>query len=130
MLTVSVLKSIIFLIRNQFNEIIKAAYHHILTKTGKYLKEVLPSTGLQPHFSVAVDKSTPHRETNHAIVVIMPVDGKRIAVPVDAPLVYQVKDGNVTGGGGEALAHQVIDTICKDLKLELDDLCYLRGKFD
>ena len=57
--------------RNQFPEIILAAYHYALIQTSKYLKEPLESTGLRPHVTLAVDKSTPHRDTNHAILVLL-----------------------------------------------------------
>ena len=85
-----------------YPEIILAAYHYTLTQTSKYLKNPLESTGLRPHISLAVDKSTPHRDTNHAILVLLPVDGKRIAVPLDAPPVYSMlkEQRTLKGGGG------------------------------
>lgn len=89
---------------------------------------VLPSTGMQPHFSLAVDKSTPHRDTNHAILAIIPVEGKRVAVPIDAPIVYAVSDsGGIIGGSGAELADQIISVMKERLGFEADDLFFIRG---
>ena len=93
------------------------------------MREPLRSTGLPPHFSVAIDKSTPNRDTNQAIMVIMPYDGFRISMPVDAPLVYESsEDGNITGGTGQDLAEQVVDILTKKLHLSAKDLSRLRGR--
>ncbi len=114
---------------NQFPQIIRVAYEYVLMQTATFLKEKLQSTGLQPHFSVSVDKSTPHHDTNHAILIIIPVNGKRVAVPIDAPLVYKVNDDNsITGGVGSALAQQVVSVLKKDLEMNNDDLSYVRGE--
>ena len=114
--------------RNQFPDIINAAYHYILLKTKQYLEEPLPNTGLPPHFSTAVDKSTPHRDTNQAVVIILPVNGVRIAVPNDAPLVYKVVDAgtHVEGGKGSDLADQLV-TALKKVEIEEDTLLYMRA---
>ena len=93
------------------------------------MKETLPSTGLKPHFLMAIDKSTPYRDTNHAILIIMPVNGRRVAVPMDAPLVYKIDDeGDITGGSGVDLAHQAVESVKKNLEFESEDLSYIRGK--
>ena len=62
--------------RNQFPDIIKAAYIHVLNQTSLYLRKPLDSTGLPPHFAIAIDKSTPHRDTNQAIMIILPFNGR------------------------------------------------------
>ena len=76
---------------------------HAIEKTATCLQELLVSTGLPPHFSMAIDKSTPHRDTNQAIILIIPCNGKRVAVPVDAPIVYHVSpdQGRWNWGGGQ-----------------------------
>ncbi len=74
--------------RYQFPDIIKAVYIHVLNQTSSYLCQSLDSTGLPPHFAIAIDKSTPHRDTNQAIMVILPFNGHRVSMPIDAPLVY------------------------------------------
>ena len=106
-----------------------AVYRYCSLQTSHYLKETLPSTGLKPHFSMAMDKSTPHRDTNHAILIIMPVNGRRVAVLMDAALVYKIHDeGNITGGSGVYLAHQAVESIKKNLEFESKGLSYIRGK--
>ena len=62
------LHSFIFLhvcLTNQFPEIVLTAYHYAIMQTKNFLKIALESTGLYPHISLAVDKSTPHRDMNH-----------------------------------------------------------------
>ena len=101
----------------------------LLQTTSHYLKKAFPSTGLKPHFSMAVNKSTRHRDTNHAILIIMPVNGRRVAVPMDAPLVYKIDDeGDITGGSGVDLVHETIESVKKNLDFESKDLSYIRGK--
>ncbi|CAB4029265.1 Hypothetical predicted protein [Paramuricea clavata] len=82
-------------------------------KTATYLQEPLVETGLPPHFSMAIDKSTPHRDIDQAIILIIPSNGKRVAVPVDAPIVYHVSpdSGNVQSGNHDELAQQVVTVL-------------------
>lgn len=122
-----------FRFRNQFPDIIKAAYIYILNQTALYMHKPLESTGLPPHFSVAIDKSTPHRDTNQAIMIIVQVEGRRVAMPIDAPLVYgyqETQDGInpvIQGGSGKDLADQVVAVLKTSLQLMPDDLRFLRG---
>ena len=114
---------------NQFPEIINTAYHYVIQQTQNFVQEPLISTGLRPHVSVAVDKSTPHRDTNHAILVLLPVNGKRVAMPLDAPLVYSVSgEGDIEGGSGQHLAEQVVDALRNKLKFNDRDMNYVRGR--
>ena len=78
----------------------------MLNQTSLYLCKQLDSTGLPPHFAIAIDKFTPHRDTNQAIMVILPYNGRRVSMPVDAPLVYECldDDGTIQGGSGQDLA--------------------------
>ena len=105
-----------------------ATYHYALIQTKNYLKEPLESTGLHPHTSLAVDKSTPHRDTNNAVMILLPVKGKRAAVPIDALPVYSVAErtDNIEGGDGEDLVKQVAD-ILKKLDFDENDMQYVRG---
>ena len=113
---------------NQFPDIIRDAYQFILNKTKNYLKTPLDSTGVRPHFSVAVDKSTPHRDTNHAVLLIVPVNGVRMAIPIDAPIVYSIGEtGDVCGGSGANLADQIFSVLKERLDLEENDFVFLRG---
>ena len=103
----------------QFPEIIHAAYAYVIEETAKFLQEPLISTGLAPHFGLAIDKSTPHRETNQAIVLLVPSSGKRVAVPIDAPVVYTVNpnSGDIQGGSHDELAKQVMSVLSEKLKI-------------
>ena len=107
----------------------KTAYECAISKTSEYLREPLKATGLRPHISVAVDKSTPHRETNRAILVIMPVNGMRIAMPLDCPLVYSVDKvtQDIVGGCGKQLSEQITDVLKKKVSFTFSDLHYVRG---
>ncbi len=106
-------------IRNQFPEIISAAYHYSLQQTKDFLKKPLES----------IDKSTPHRDTNHAVLVILLVQGKRIAMPLDAPPVYRVAEttADIEGGTGQDLAKQVVTVVKEKLDFEQQDMHYIRG---
>lgn len=113
-----------------FPDIIRAAYLYIQKKVQAYLKTDLPSTGIRPHFSIAVDKSTPHRDTNHAIMLIVPLNGVRKAIPLDAPLVYDINDdGELSGGSGSDLADQVVDVLSEKLNFDQDDFAYIRSNY-
>ena len=93
-----------------------------------YLKKALPSTGFPPHFGVAIDKSTPHRDTNQAIIILLPCEGKRIAVLIDAPLVYAMSESNTLEGGEHIdLAEQIFDVLINKLEVDKKSLYYLRG---
>ena len=114
--------------RLQFPDIMKAAYIYLIQKMKQYMVKPLPSTGMPPHFSVAVDKSTPHRETNHAVMVIVPVNGIRVALPLDAEVVYKISDVGTTalaGGTGSELADQVFKSLNK-IGIKVEDLGRLR----
>ena len=116
-------------VRNQFPEIISAAYHYSLLQTKDFLKKPLESTGLPPHISLAVDKSTPHRDTNHAVLVILPVQGKRIAMPLDAPPVYRIAEmtADIEGGTGQDLAKQIVTVVKEKLDFQQQDMHYIRS---
>ena len=79
---------------------------------------------------MAIDKSTPHRDTNQAIILIIPSNGKRVAVPVDAPIVYHVSpdSGNMHGGNHDELAQQVVTVLSAKLKIDQKQLHFLRGE--
>ena len=100
--------------RNHFNEILSTINVWLDKQTASQLAKPLPSTGFQPHFYVSCDKSTPHRISNHAIMICPFVGGKRVAIPVNSPEVYPVDSLNedgVSGGCADQLAKQVVKTI-------------------
>ena len=111
--------------RNQVNEMTKAFQEYLLQKLNRLLTEPLPSTGFPPHFSTASDKSTPIRVTNHAIMVVVMVNGKKVAVPVEAPAVYDFKDSDLVGGTACHLAEQVLTSLKDKVKVKQESLSYL-----
>ena len=98
-------------------------------QTKNFLKIALESTGLYPHISLAVDKSTPHRHMNHAIMVLLPVNGRRIAMPIDAPPVYSitVNSNEIGGGTGQDLADQIAEVLREKLDFDQNHMNYVRG---
>ena len=51
-------------------------------------------------------------------MIIMPVKGRRVAVPIDAPFVYKIdNEGDITGGSGVDFAHQAIESVRKNLRV-------------
>eukprot|EP00112_Aurelia_sp_Birch-Aquarium-sp1_P015932 Seg357.2 transcript_id=Seg357.2/GoldUCD/mRNA.D3Y31 product="hypothetical protein" protein_id=Seg357.2/GoldUCD/D3Y31 len=101
--------------RNHFNEIMAAMQVWLDEQTASFLAKPLPSTNFLPHFFITADKSTPQRLSNQAIMMCPMSDGIRVAIPVDAPLVYKPeKDGpvgKVSGANADQLAKQIIHTI-------------------
>ncbi len=52
------------------------------------MKTCLPSTLTPPHFYVTTDKSTTTRRTNQATLIVTVICGRRVAIPLGAPEVY------------------------------------------
>ena len=102
-----------------------------MLQTKKFLRKPLECTGLPPHISLAVDKSTPHRKTNHAVLLLLPVAGKRIAMSLDAPPVYTVEKETKTvqGGSGQDLAKQISCVLKKNLEFQADEMHYIEVFF-
>ena len=110
--------------RNQMVDMIKTFQAYLNRKIRDTLLKPLPATGLQPHFGTTSDKSTPIHVTNHAIMILVMVNGKKTSIPVDAPPVYHFTDNRVEGGVAEDLAEQVISSLTK-LKIPSSSLSYL-----
>ena len=73
--------------------------------------------------------TSPHpTATHHAILVLLPVDGKRVAMPLDVPLVYSVSraTNDIEGGSGKDLANQVVTVLRDKLEFSNEDMSYLR----
>ncbi|XP_018014214.1 uncharacterized protein LOC108671228 [Hyalella azteca] len=118
--------------RNNFPEILRAATVVICRRNLQMLLRPLLSTGLPPHIYLTADKSTLNRHTNQAILLVVNLDGKRIAVPVGAPPVYSVANTSdstvqLVGGSAEALADSIIDTILEKTGLPEHHLTQLTG---
>lgn len=103
--------------RNHFNEIIAAMNVWIDRQTALFLSKPLESTSFPPHFFITADKSTPGRLSNQAVMICPMVNGERVAIPVNSPIVYSSKEGadigDVSGATASELANQIIDTITK-----------------
>ena len=116
-----------YLCRKLFPDIMRAAYLYIQRKFRDYLK----TTGMPPYFSIAVDKSTPLRDTNHAIMLIVPLNGIRKAIPLDAAIVYELNDnGELSAGSGSDLADQIVNVLSEKLKFDEDDFSYIRSNYE
>ena len=115
--------------KEEFKNIIRVAASWIDGEVSKQLKAPLKCTGLNPHFSLTMDKGTPGRETNQATMIVFNDEGKRIAVPVGSPAVYQTNDDNtaVSGGYADELAASSIMLVKKQYDLETDELSYCQG---
>ena len=103
--------------RKNFPAILKAANVWFNQQTTNFLRSSLPSTGLPPHFYVTCDKSTPKRLTNQAIVLCPMIAGKREAIVVSSPEVYQPNDsgtdGDVQGASADVLSKALYHEIFK-----------------
>lgn len=115
--------------KQEFKNIITVAESWIDSEVSKQLKTPMKCTGINPHFSLTMDKGTPGRETNQATMIMFIHDGKRIAVPVGSPAVYKANIDNtgVTGGTAEELASSSIMLLKENYKLETAELSYCQG---
>ena len=95
--------------RKQFPDICDALMRAADSSINNHLSSILPATGAPPHCCLTFDKSTIHRETNQAIMVISTNRGKRQAYFIDAPLVYSKEEGDqhLSGGQAQSLASQI-----------------------
>ena len=76
--------------RKHFSDILYCLEKTVNHKITTWLSKPLPSTQLPPHFWVTVDKGTPSRTTNQAILIIArDENGIPCPIPVAAPQVYR-----------------------------------------
>jgi len=104
--------------------------NHVIDETVEIenvLKTPLKNTGVRQHFWTTVDKSTPGRTTNQAILICPAIDGKRKAIFVASPKVYEAFDGELAGGTMVELAKQVTSSIKSAYNMQDADLAYLVG---
>lgn len=103
--------------RKQFIEILRAVEVWTDREISKFLMNPLPSTRLPPHFFVTLDKSTPQRVTNQAVLICPVVNGHREAIAVSSPAVYYANqdgnnpEGNVSGGLASQLADRAYNEV-------------------
>lgn len=100
----------------------------IQEKTKEALLRCLPSTGLPPHYYLAVDKATVNKRSNQGVIICPMIDGSRVPIVVAAPEVYKpTEGGSVEGGKAEDSATQALDQI--EQKFGKTALDYLVGKY-
>lgn len=88
----------------------------------------LPSTGLPPHYYMALDKATVNKRTNQAVIICPTINGVKVPIVVGAPEVYKHNDdGAVEGGKAEDSANQALEQIRE--KFGNTVLDYMVGKF-
>ena len=85
----------------------------------EWLSKPLPSTLLHPHFWATIDKATPSRTTNQAVLIIARAkSGVPCPIPVSAPPVYDEQ------ASYDVLAQQLLDGISDNFSNDvLSHLC-------
>lgn len=107
--------------RNNFNHILYCLEKTVDSRINSWLKAPLPSTLIPPHFWVTVDKATPSRTTNQAVVIVgRDKSGVPCPIPVAAPAIYS----GFTQATYDDLARQLLQAISKHFSEEvLSRLC-------
>lgn len=112
--------------RKQLPDILRACEIWLDAQAAKYLSTPLACTSLPPHFYVSADKATVHRMTNHQAILVCPmVAGKRQAIPVKAPCVYEFDDSDtgITEASADKLAENVHGTISSTFRTLQGTVC-------
>eukprot|EP00794_Sanderia_malayensis_P001913 gene1913-2171_t len=108
-------------------ELVKSLLVAVQAKAKEVMQKCLQSTGLPPHYYLAVDKATVNKRSNQAVIVCPIIDGDRIPIVVAAPEVYKATDdGNIQGGKLDDSASQALNII--EEKLGTTALNYLVGR--
>lgn len=102
--------------RNNFNDILYCMEKTVDKRINVWLNAPLPSTLLPPHFWATVDKATPSRITNQAVVIVArDKSGVPCPIPVDAPPVYS----DFTATTYDDLAKQLLKAISDHFSSEV-----------
>ena len=107
--------------RNNFNHILYCLEKAVDNRINQWLNTPLPSTLLPPHFWATVDKATPSRTTNQAILIVArEKNGVPCPIPVAAPPVYSA----FTEATYDNLAKQLLKAVSEHFSEEvLSRLC-------
>ena len=107
--------------RNNFNDILYCLEKTVNGRINVWLNQPLPSTQLPPHIWATVDKGTPSRTTNQAILVVARDEtGVPCPIPVASPGVYS----EVEQASYDVLAELLIKSIENHFSKEvLSRLC-------
>ena len=96
--------------------------------TKKELLKCLPSTGLPPHYFMALDKATVNKRTNQGVIICPTIGRVKVPIVVGAAEVYKpTNDGDIEGGKAEDSAEQALKQI--EEKFGSSTLDYMVGKF-
>ena len=94
--------------RNNFSDILYCLEKVIDNKVNAWLCAPLPSNLLPPHFWATVDKATPSRTTNQAVIIVARDHrGIPCPIPVDSPKVYT----DFAGASYDILAEQLLQAL-------------------
>lgn len=107
--------------RNMFNDILYCLEKSVNQRMSQWLNRPLPSTLLPPHFWVTIDKATPSRATNQAVLIVArDENGIPCPIPVAAPSVYK----DFGEASYDTLADQLLKAISENFSPEvLQRLC-------
>ena len=100
--------------------LIKAFQAYIHMKIKKVLST--SSTGIPPHFTMASDKSIPLRVSNHAIMVLVMVEGGKQPFLLQHPFVYEFAHSQISRGTSGHLAEQIISSSLDNIKISASSL--------
>jgi hypothetical protein len=107
--------------RNNFNDILSCLEKSVNRRIDAWLNEPLPSTLLPPHFWATIDKATPSRTTNQAVLVVARNEaGIPCAISAAAPQVYKEFAPATYDAMAELLVKSIKDKFSKDV---LSRLC-------
>ncbi|CAB3992085.1 Hypothetical predicted protein [Paramuricea clavata] len=102
--------------RNNFNDILSCLESTVNARMKKWLMEPLTSTLLPPHYWATVDKSTPSRTTNQAVLVVARDEtGTPCPIPVAAPVVYTEFQAATYDKLADILLQSIEDNFAKDV---------------
>ena len=109
-------------------DLVRCLIQVVNEKTKQEIMKCLPSTGLPPHYFMALDKATVNKRTNQATIICPTIGGVKVPIIVGAPEVYAPGDnGDVQGGKAEDSAKQALKQI--ETKFGSTVLDYMVGKF-
>ena len=107
--------------RNNFNDILNCLEKSVNKRIDSWLNKPLPSTLLPPHFWATIDKATPSRTTNQAVLVVARNEvGIPCPIPVAAPQVYTEFAPATYDAMAELLIKSIENNFSKDV---LSRLC-------
>lgn len=93
--------------RKQFLPMLQALEFVADQAIGLLFMTPLPNTDLPPHWWITADKSTPGGITNQVVLACPIVQGRRVAIFMGAPEVYDGREGRLQGGSLRDLAKYV-----------------------